>query len=81
MGRRNLCARITKGTKNMACELIRDFGGRIIARIETMPNGDKVVRDFAGKILGKYDKRFNVTRNFSGMIVARGECLGLLIGR
>lgn len=46
-----------------------------------MPNGDKVVRDFAGKILGKYDKRFNVTRNFSGMIVARGECLGLLIGR
>ena len=35
----------------MADEIIRDFGGRIIARIETKPNGDKIVRDFEDTIL------------------------------
>lgn len=60
-------------------EVIRGFGGQIIARIETKPNGDKVVRDFYGRILGKYDHAANVTRDFQGRIVARGECLGVLI--
>ena len=64
----------------MADEIIRDFGGRIIARIETKPNGDKIVRDFGGHILGRYDKAANVTRDFGGHILARGECLGILIG-
>lgn len=60
-------------------ELITGFGGQIIARIETKANGDKVVRDFAGQILGKYDHAADVTRDFYGRIVARGECLGVLI--
>ena len=63
----------------MAEEIIRDSMGRIIAKIQVMPNGDKVVRDFYGKILGKYDKANNVTRDFYGRVVARGECTGLLI--
>ena len=64
----------------MTDEIIRDFGGRIIARIETKLNGDKIVRVFGGHILGKYDKAANVTRDFGGHILARGECLGILIG-
>lgn len=63
----------------MAEELIRDFGGRIIARIETRPNGDKIVRDFGGTIQGRYDSAQDVTRDFGGKIIARGECLSLLI--
>ena len=60
----------------MADEIIRDFGGRIIARIETKPNGDKIVH-----ILGRYDKAADVARDFGGHILARGECLGILIGK
>lgn len=63
----------------MAEELIRDFGGRIIARIETRSNGDKIVRDFHGVIQGRYDSAQDVTRDFYGRIIARGECLSLLI--
>lgn len=60
-------------------QVIRSFGGRIVARIETCANGDKIVRDFGGKVLGRYDNVQNVTREFGGRVVARGECLGLLI--
>ncbi len=60
-------------------QVIRKIGGQIVARIETCSNGDKIVRDFGGKILGRYDKAQNVTREFGGRVVARGECLGLLI--
>jgi len=63
----------------MSVEVIRDFHGRIIARIETMPNGNKIVRDFSGKILGRYDAAANVTRDFFGQIVARGDAVTMLI--
>lgn len=63
----------------MAEQIIRDFYGRIIAKIETSPNGDKTIRDFYGRILGKYDKACDVTRDFYGRIVAQGECLNMLI--
>lgn len=63
-------------------ELIRDFGGRILGKIETdTVTGNKIVRDFYGRILGKYDKRHNVTRDFGGRIIAKGDNCGLLISR
>lgn len=65
----------------MEQEVIRDFHGSIIARIERQPNGDIIVRDFYGKRLGTYDSRANVTRDFFGNIVARGNCISMLIGR
>ncbi len=65
----------------MAEETIRDFGGRIIAYIETKPNGDKVVRAFSRRILGYYYKSRNVTTDFYGKIIASGDCCGMLIGR
>ena len=63
----------------MAEEIIKDFKGAIIAKVETKPNGDKEIRDFYGRKLGRYDKAQNVTRDFYGRIVARGECIGQLI--
>lgn len=62
-------------------DIIRDFSGRIIGKIETDNNGNKIVRDFYGHILGRYDKRNNVTRDFYGHIIARGDNCGLLISR
>ena len=65
----------------MAEETIRDFSGRIIAYIETKPNGDKVVKAFSRRILGYYYKNRNATTDFYGKIIARGDCCGMLIGR
>ena len=63
----------------MAEQIIRDFYGKIIAKIETKPNGDKTIRNFYGRILGKYDAATNTTRDFYGRVVAKGECLSMLI--
>ena len=62
-------------------EAIRDFSGKIIAFYYHESNGDIRVTDFYGKQLGRYDAQNNVTREFSGRIVARGNCVGMLIGR
>lgn len=60
---------------------IRSFSGKIIGTIYTLYNGDKEVRDFYGKCLGRYDKQNNVTRDFYGRIVAKGEALSLLLNQ
>lgn len=65
----------------MAVELIKDFYGRIIAKIETKPNGDKIVYDFYNRILGRYDKSTNTTKDFYNRVIAQGDCCGMLIGR
>lgn len=65
----------------MTTEWIKDAQGKIIARIDTQVNGSKYIRDAFGKILGRYDKDSNLTRDANGRIVARGECLTMLIGR
>ncbi len=63
----------------MQREAVRDFGGKIIAWYEYQSNGDIIVRDFYNKILGKYVKSDNTTRDFYGKIIARGNCVGMLI--
>lgn len=65
----------------MAEETIKDWTGKIIAYIETKPNGDKVVRAFSRRILGYYYKSRNVTTDFYGKILAYGDATGMLIGR
>lgn len=60
-------------------QTIRDFSGRILGYIETDNDGNKIVRDFYKVILGKYDKKNNVTRDFYGRIVARGDASASLI--
>lgn len=63
----------------MAKEYVKEFSGKIIGSIETLPNGDKIVRDFYNVILGKYDKAFDVTRKFNGQIIARGDQAAMLL--
>lgn len=62
-------------------EAVRDFSGKIIAWYEYQSNGDIIVREFTGAILGRYDSAQDVTRNFIGTIVARGNAIGMLINR
>ncbi len=59
--------------------LIRDFTGRIIGRIVTESNGDKVAKDFAGRILGRYKKSTDMTVDFTGRIVAHGDVVSSFI--
>lgn len=58
---------------------IKDFYGKIIGSVEDLPNGDKISRDFYGKILGKYVKSQDVTKNFYGQIVAKGDITSALV--
>ena len=60
---------------------LRDFHGRIIGTIETDSNGKKTLRDFYGKILGFYDAKRDVTTNFMGQVVAKGDCLTMLLNK
>ena len=60
-------------------QTIRDFYNRIIGYIETKPNGDKVVRNFYNVILGTYDKKLDITRDFYGRIVGKGDLSSMLL--
>lgn len=63
----------------MTKEYIKNFSGKILGYIETLPNGDKVAHDFSGKILGKYKKATNTTHDFTGRILAKGDMVASLI--
>ena len=64
----------------MTAQEIRDPQGRIIARVDIDSSGDKTIRDKYGRVLGRYNKRTDTTTDHFGRIVARGECLTMLIG-
>ena len=60
-------------------EPVSEFNGKIMGFIETDRQGNQQVRDFYGRILGTYDKKMDVTRDFQGRILTRGNTvLGLL---
>ncbi len=59
---------------------IKNWQGRIIGFIDTdTATGNKVIRDFYGKILGKYNKRLDITQDFYGRLVSRGDRLMMLL--
>ena len=58
---------------------IRDFSGKVIARVDEKPNGDKVIRDFYNRILGYYVASRDVTTDFHNRVIGRGDCTGMLI--
>ena len=61
-------------------EKIKDWTGKIIGFVETdSVTGNKVVRDFYGRIKGKYIKRLNVTQDFYGRQVAKGDQATMLL--
>jgi hypothetical protein len=58
---------------------IRDFSGRILGTIHVDENGNKTVKNFAGKILGYYSASRDVTTDFSGKILTRGDTASALL--
>ena len=64
----------------METTTVRDFYNRILGYIEEQHNGDKTARDFYRRILGRYDKKANVTRDFYGRIISKGDTtMGLIL--
>lgn len=57
----------------MSKEAIREFSGKIIGWVETDSEGNQIVRNFPGQIVARYDARNNVTRNFTGLIISKGN--------
>lgn len=60
-------------------QIIRAFNGKILGSIETDAQGNKIIRNFYGKILGRYNKEQDVTRDFHGKIIAKGDQSPLLL--
>lgn len=61
---------------------IREWTGKIIGWLETDTiTGNKTIRDFYGKILGTYDKKLDLTRDFYGRMIAKGDQLSMLLNR
>ena len=52
---------------------VRDVSGKILGYIEEDKDGNQQVREFTGKILGFYDKKLDVTREFTGRIRTKGN--------
>ena len=45
----------------------------------TQSNGRQVFRDRTGKLLGTYEPQSNITRDYTGKVVGRGNILAFLI--
>lgn len=60
-------------------ERILDWRGKVIGRIDTDHEGNKLVKDFYGRVKGKYNKKANVTTDFYGRKIAKGDQCGLLL--
>ena len=64
----------------MTTEYIKDFSQKILGILETDANGNQTVRNFPGRqILGYYKKDRDVTTDFSGRIISRGNTVIALI--
>jgi hypothetical protein len=59
-------------------QTIKAWNGKIIGSIETDAYGNKTIRDFYGKILGRYIKSLDVTRDFRGKLIAKGDQSAML---
>ena len=61
-------------------EKITDFYGHILGYITTDTiTGNKTAYNFYRAILGKYDSKNNVTRDFYGKILSRGDTTASLV--
>ena len=63
----------------MEKEPIQNWTGKIIGWISTDSQGNQVVMDFGHRILGKYDARLDITTDFYGRQVARGNRVMMFI--
>lgn len=58
---------------------MREANGMIIGYVETLSNGDTKVTDFSNRQLGGYKKNQDVTVDFGGKILFRGNMSAALI--
>ena len=58
---------------------IRNQSGAIIAIIDELDNGDKIIKSHQNTILGFYRKMSDMTYDRHNNPIARGEQIGLLI--
>ena len=65
----------------MQQQYIKDFYGKVIARIDFLPDGNKRLYNFYGKLLGEYVASRDVTCDFYGKLVGHGDCLTMLISK
>ena len=63
----------------MTREHIKDWTGKVIGTLETKPNGDKTIKDFYGRVKGTYIKSLNMTKDFYGRPVGKGDQLMRLL--
>jgi hypothetical protein len=59
--------------------VIRQADGRIIGYIYVDNNGKKTVKDYGGKIIGYYHPDRDVTTDFGGKILYRGDAASSLL--
>lgn len=60
-------------------EAVREINGRVLGYIDFLPNGDKEIRDRVNRYLGKYDKQMNVTKDYAGRMLYRGDQSSMLL--
>lgn len=61
-------------------EKIKDWTGKIIGFIDTdSVTGNKLIKDFYGRIRGKYIKRLDITQDFYGRTVAKGDQSAMML--
>ena len=56
----------------MAKELIKDFYGKVLGSVEDRGN-TIIAKDFYGAVVGTYYKDKNITKDFYGRIVCKGD--------
>ncbi len=59
----------------MKTETIKDWRGVIIGFIDYKDNGDKEARKFNGGIVGKYNASLDITTDWRGHMVSKGDTL------
>lgn len=60
-------------------ERLQDWTGKIIGFVDYESNGDKTLRNFEMQILGKYISSRDITQDFYGRIVGKGDILMTLL--
>ena len=54
-------------------DAVKDYRGKILGWVETDIRGNKIYKDFYRRIVARYDKRLNVTKDFSGRLISKGD--------